>query len=983
MKAVDLSLAFVTGHPRAMALLDAEGRVVVHSRGWIRQEGPIPDLVGTPMPRGEDLLAALERSSHPDAAEVDRMVRAVLDGTHSTLQAEVRARCGPDDDRCVALLTALRLEGRRAVCLEFISTTPPRRVGLPESEAPFRELVETLESVVFVSSPAVAGTTRIIHYVSPAYEEVWGRPRALVRDEPNSFMDSIHPDDRDGVAANLWRESKGTWDREFRIIRPDGNVRWIHSRAFPVRNAQGDVDRVVTLATDVTPRHEVTEALRRSRDELDHIVDRAPVALILHQRGQVLKANRVAAAFLGEDHPASVTRVDLMERIHPDDRALADPVEGTGPRPADRVIRIRTNEGDWVGYRAASIRTTQGSGEPVSLLALWGPHTPATPLTAVPVDGATRELTEDGLLDAVPLGMAILEPDGRLRRANARLTGLLGWNEAPAPEGPLWTLLPDADQPRARAALRALASGAVGALHEDVEMMHGAGHRVAIGVHLSSLEPVDGRGALLLLAEDLTQRRAEQDRQRQSDRIASLGRLAGGIAHDFNNLMTVVTGHAELVLDELPRDSRTARDVREIRSAGLRAASLTDQLLTFSRRRPGDPAPLDLGRLLRQMEPDLREAVGPNTELLVDVAPGAGRVEADPGQMKRLIDHLAANARDAMPKGGRLAMSVRAQDDEWIVLSVTDTGEGIPKDIVDHIFEPFFTTRPEGQGTGLGLALVHGIVEERGGRIDVRSTVGEGTTISVLLPHAPDGGSTPDAAPTADPTTEPAVARGTDPATEVTVEHGAEPAAERSAEPIGAKGTDPSAEPTAAKGTDPSSEPAAERGTDPSTDPTGAHAAEGVISRTDVGTRSVPVPDLVESPWANGSSVGAILLPADVLLVEDAESVLRLGVRILEREGFRVHAASTGAEAITRLSSGATLPDLVIADARLRDLDVGTFVSAVRTVSESLPVLLLSAFDPHDERIPRGPDVTVLQKPFNGEEMLMAVRRALRSGHTR
>ncbi len=924
MKAVDLSLAFVTGHPRAMALLDAEGRVVVHSRGWIRQEGPIPDLVGTPVPRGDHLLAALERSSHPDAAEVDRMVRAVLSGTDATLQTEVRARCGPDEDRCVAILTALRLEGRRAVCLEFIPTTPPRRAGIPESETPFRELVETLESVVFVSSPAVAGTTRIIHYVSPAYEEVWGRPRALVRDEPNSFMDSIHPDDRDDVAANLWRESKGTWDREFRIVRPDGTVRWIHSRAFPVRNVQGDVDRVVTLATDVTPRHEVTEALRRSRDELAHIVDRAPVALILHQRGQVLKANRVAAAYLGEDHPASVTRVDLMERIHPDDRALADPLEGTGARPADRVIRIRTNEGDWVGYRAASIRTTQGSGEPVSLLALWGPHTPATPFTALPADEARREVTEDGLLDAVPLGMAILEPDGRLRRANARFTGLLGWNEAPAPEGPLWTLLPDGDQGRARAALRALASGVVGALHEDLEMMHGAGHRVAIGVHLSGLEPVDGRGALLLLAEDLTQRRAEQDRQRQTDRIASLGRLAGGIAHDFNNLMTVVTGHAELVLDELPRDSRTARDVREIRSAGLRAAALTDQLLTFSRRRPGDPAPLDLGRLLRQMEPDLREAVGSETELLVDVAPGAGRVEADPAQMKRLIDHLAANARDAMPKGGRLAMSVRAQDDEWIVLSVTDTGEGIPSDIVDHIFEPFFTTRPEGRGTGLGLALVHGIVEERGGRIDVRSAVGEGTTISVLLPHAP---LEPTAAPTAEPTEA------------------------------------PTAEPTA--------------------EPTAGPTAEVVIPRADDGIKSAPVPDLVESPWANGGPVGAILLPADVLLVEDAESVLRLGVRILEREGFRVHAASTGAEAITRLSSGATLPDLVVADARLRDLDVGTFVSAVRTVSESLPVLLLSAFDPHDERVPRGGDVTVLQKPFNGEELLMAVRRALRNRNSR
>jgi PAS domain S-box-containing protein len=932
MMSVDLSLAFVTGHPRAMALLDGEGRVVVHSRGWIRQEGPIPDLVGTPLPRGDHLLAALERSSHPDAAEVDRMVRDVLSGTHATLQAEIRARCGPDEDRCVAILTALRLEGQRAVCLEFVPVTPPRRSGTPESETPFRELVETLESVVFVSSPAVAGATRVIHYVSPAYEEVWGRPRALVRDEPASFMDSIHPEDRDDVAENLWRESKGTWDREFRILRPDGAVRWIHSRAFPVRNGKGDVDRVVTLATDVTPRHEVTEALRRSRDELDQMVDRAPVALILHQRGQVLKANRVAATFLGEDHPASVTRIDLMKRIHPEDRAQADPLEGTGPRPADRVIRIRTNEGDWVGYRAASTRTTQGSGDPVSLLALWGPHTPAAPLAPPTSPRATRGLTEDRLFEAAPLGMAVLESDGRLRRANARLAGLLGWNEAPAPEGPLWTLLPEGEQARGQAALRALVSGQVAALHREVDLTHGAGHRVPIGLHLSALDAADDQGGVLVLAEDLTEHRAKQDRQRQADRIASLGRLAGGIAHDFNNLMTVVTGHAELVLDELPRDSRAARDVREIRSAGLRAASLTDQLLTFSRRRPGDPAPLDLGRLLRQLEPDLRETVGTDTELLIDVAPGAGRVEADPGQMERLIDHLAANARDAMPGGGRLAMSVRDQDDEWVALSVTDTGEGIPTDIVGHIFEPFFTTRPEGQGTGLGLALVHGIVEERGGRIDVRSAVGEGTTISVLFPRAP-------AAPLAlaAPSTEIAAAETTGRPEDTDTEHDVGPGGEVAA----------------------------------------------AVATTSREVDPTPLPDFGESPWANVGIEEATLLPADVLLVEDEESVLRLGVRILEREGFRVHGASTGAEAITRLSAAATLPDLVVADARLRDLDVGTFVSAVHTVSTALPVLLLSGIDPRNDHVPRSPEVSVLQKPFNGEELLVAVRRALRSRNGR
>ncbi len=890
MKTVDLSLAFVTGHPRPMALLGAQGRVVVHSRGWIRQEGPIPDLVGTPVPRGDDLLGALERSSHPDAGRVDRMVREVLSGGTATLQMEVRARYDREEDRCIVVLTALRLEGERAVCIEFIPPTPARFDAEADGGTPFREVVETLEAVVFVTSPALGGGHRLVHYVSPAYERVWGRPRSLLRDEPRSFLDSVHPDDRDDVAANLWREAQGTWDREFRIVRPEGTVRWIHSRAFPVRNARGDVDRVVTLATDVTPRREVTDALRRSRDELDQVVDRAPVALILHQRGQVLKANRVAAAYLGEDHPASVTRVDLMERIHPEDRGLADPPDGTGDRPVDRVVRIRSSEGDWVGYRAASVRLENGAGQPVSLLALWGPHAPPVAVTSLRPDVDLDEA--DRVFHRAPLGMGVITPEGHLVRANARLVGLLGWNETPAPHDLVAGLLPEAEHRRARAALQALARGRTGALHGEFDLLHAAGHRVPVGLHLARAGAGDD---ILVVADDLTARRATEDRRRQRERIAALGRLAGGIAHDFNNLMTVVTGHAELVLDELPHGSAVSSDVREIRSAGLRAASLTDQLLTFSRRQGGEPVPLDLGRLLREMEPGIREAVGDEVEVSLDVAPGVPRVAADPTQMQRLVNQLVDNAGRAMPGGGRLSLSVREHGTDGVALSVTDTGEGMAADVVDYIFEPFFTTRPQGEGAGLGLALVHGIVEERGGTIEVRSAPGEGTAFTVLLPRL-------------DPTAEAA----------------------------------------------PLDEP----------------------------PEAAPLPELQASPWSPRGDDGITLLPADVLLVEDEESVLRLGARILEGRGYRVRTASTGAEAVARLTGGGHVPDLVVADARLRDLDAATFVSAVRTVSESVPVLLLSAYDPRDERVPRGHGLSVLQKPFNSEELTTAVRRALRASRS-
>ena len=362
--------------------------------------------------------------------------------------------------------------------------------------------------------------------------------------------------------------------------------------------------------------------------------------------------------------------------------------------------------------------------------------------------------------------------------------------------------------------------------------------------------------------------------------------------------MTVVTGHAELVLEELVADSDLAADVREIRSAGLRAASLTDQLLTFSRRRGGEPIPLDLGRILREVEPSVREQAGEKVSVRVDIAPGTGRVHADPGLMERMIGALVDNAVAAMPDGGRLVLSVGSTPDgDQVALSVADTGEGMAHDVLSHIFEPFFTTRPQGHGTGLGLALVHGIVEERGGRIDVSSTPGEGTTVLVRLPAWSDPES-------------------------------------------------------------------------------GSAAA----------TSNAQTPEWGESPWSDpepaaptGPPTGraSSLLPSEVLLVEDEEAVRRLGSRILQREGFRVQSATTGAEAVIRLTGSSPLPDLVVADARLRDLDPTTLVSAVRTVSTTLPVLLLSAYDPRDERLPRGPGIRILQKPFNGEELAAAVRAAL------
>jgi signal transduction histidine kinase/CheY-like chemotaxis protein len=242
--------------------------------------------------------------------------------------------------------------------------------------------------------------------------------------------------------------------------------------------------------------------------------------------------------------------------------------------------------------------------------------------------------------------------------------------------------------------------------------------------------------------------RALQEQLDQSRRLESVGQLAGGIAHDFNNILGVIINYAEFVGDELPSDSSAAEDVREIRRAAERAAALTRQLLIFSRREVVQPEQLDLREVVSQLENLLHRALGERVELDTRFGDELASVEADPGQIEQVLVNLAVNARDAMPDGGRLLIEVdNVELDEeytymhpdteagaYVRLKVSDTGIGMERETIQRAFEPFFTTKGKGEGTGLGLATVYGIVTGAGGRVDIYSEPGMGTTIKVHLP---------------------------------------------------------------------------------------------------------------------------------------------------------------------------------------------------------------------------------------------------------
>jgi CheY-like chemotaxis protein len=227
-----------------------------------------------------------------------------------------------------------------------------------------------------------------------------------------------------------------------------------------------------------------------------------------------------------------------------------------------------------------------------------------------------------------------------------------------------------------------------------------------------------------------------------------VGRLAGGVAHDFNNLLGVILGYGELLGHDLPSDSEAHERVRHIMHAARHAATLTSQLLTFSRRQVVKPRVLKLNSVVSEAEKLLRRLIGEDVELRIKLDPDVGRIKADHGQLVQVIMNLAVNARDAMPDGGMLTIATSVLKAEpgtandgtsrqaqcIAVLKVSDTGTGIPPDVRAHIFEPFFTTKGVDEGTGLGLATAHGIVTQNGGRIEVDSEVGKGTTFEIYLP---------------------------------------------------------------------------------------------------------------------------------------------------------------------------------------------------------------------------------------------------------
>ena len=256
---------------------------------------------------------------------------------------------------------------------------------------------------------------------------------------------------------------------------------------------------------------------------------------------------------------------------------------------------------------------------------------------------------------------------------------------------------------------------------------------------------------LELIAEDITDRRQLEEQFRQAQKMEAVGRLAGGVAHDFNNLLMVINGYTEVLLEQLEQGTGMHQKVHSIQQAADRAATLTRQLLAFSRKQLLELKVVDVNTVIEDMERLLRPLIGAHIELVTHLSPEAGRTRADAGQLEQVIMNLVVNAKDAMPDGGRITLqsssvTVRQNFHEqrfilpgpYVVIAVSDNGHGMDKETQSRVFEPFFTTKEKGKGTGLGLSTVYGIVKQSNGYVYPQSEIGSGTTFYIYLPRVED-----------------------------------------------------------------------------------------------------------------------------------------------------------------------------------------------------------------------------------------------------
>jgi two-component system cell cycle sensor histidine kinase/response regulator CckA len=532
--------------------------------------------------------------------------------------------------------------------------------ALKESEERFRQLAENIQEVFWV----VSTDWQQVHYISPAYEKVWGVSCDTLYKNPESWIGSIVDEDRDTVKKYLFEKLTGDLSDivfpEYRILRPDGAVRWISARGYPVKNEHGKVYRIVGIAEDITETKQSEKAFHTILEGTVGVIGQDFFDKILAELSEWLDCK---VALIGEIEESS--RIKIISRVE------------------DGVI-VKNGTYDLKGTPSESV-------------------------------------IENGF-SVYPKGLCDLFPkDKELKRVKA--VGYVG------------TSLKDA---------------------------HGKTIGILIAISRSKLVlPKRAEEVMNILAArasaEIERKETEEEKKkieaqlRQAQKMEAIGTLAGGIAHDFNNILQSIILNAELAIFESPSndDGRPYR-MEEVLNSSKRATDLVKQILTFSRQSELELKPLNISLVIKEALKMLRSSLPSTIEIISNIDPGVEPVMADPTQIHQVVMNLCTNSAHAMREdGGSLNITLQSFDltsetsnqypdlapGPYLELCVADTGYGMDISTMERIFYPFFTTKERGEGTGLGLAVVYGIIRELGGTITVESEKGKGSKFTTLLPR--------------------------------------------------------------------------------------------------------------------------------------------------------------------------------------------------------------------------------------------------------